>query len=97
MARKPSTSHNKVTDGIGEGRPGPGRPKGSVNKVTGDVRAMVLQALADAGGSEYLLKQAGENPAAFMTLVGKVLPKEVTGPGGTPLFDGVRFIGVEVK
>lgn len=71
---------SKQTERIGEGKRGPGRPKGSVNKVTGDVRAMVLAALDEAGGSEYLLIQSRENPTAFLSLVGKILPKEVTLP-----------------
>ena len=53
---------------------GKGRPKGSLNKVTADVKAMILSALNDAGGSNYLLEQSKDNPTAFLTLVGKVLP-----------------------
>lgn len=46
---------------------------------------MILGALSDAGGQEYLKGQAESNPAAFMTLVGKVLPYQVTGEGGGPV------------
>lgn len=57
---------------------GPGRPKGSVNKVTGDIRKMVDEALAKAGGVDYLVRQAKrKNPAPFLALVGKCLPKDV--------------------
>jgi hypothetical protein len=48
----------KQTNGkpkVGDGTPGPGRPKGSQNKVTSDVKAMVLTALSKAGGADYLL------------------------------------------
>ena len=34
------------------------------------------------GGIGYLRSQASENPTAFMTLVGKVLPMTVTGHDG---------------
>ena len=34
---------------------GPGRPKGVPNKLTGDVKAMILEALDRAGGASYLL------------------------------------------
>jgi hypothetical protein len=34
----------------------------------------VLAALAAKGGQKYLEKQADENPTAFLTLLGKVLP-----------------------
>lgn len=57
--------------------PGPGRPKGSKNKAPAELRAMILQALEGAGGVEYLQRQAEDNPGPFMSLVGKVLPKEV--------------------
>lgn len=56
---------------------GKGRVKGVPNKVTKAVKEMILGALDDAGGQAYLAKQAEENPAAFMTLIGKVLPLQV--------------------
>src|SRR5215469_14446590 len=55
---------------------GKGRPKGAVNKVTKNLREMILGALDDAGGQAYLAEQAQTNPAAFMALLGKVLPPE---------------------
>ena len=60
-----------------------GRPKGGLNKVTADLKAMILGALDDAGGQKYLKEQATLNPNAFMALVGKVLPMTVTGTGPT--------------
>ena len=62
-----------------------GRVKGTPNKITGDVKAMVLKALDGAGGAEYLQEQATENPGAFMALVGKVLPLTVAGDGNAPI------------
>ena len=60
-----------------------GRKKGVPNKLTRDVRAMIVKALNDSGGVAYLKRQAESNPAAFMGLVGKSLPKDVTvTPGG---------------
>lgn len=53
--------------------------------MTTDVREMILAALAAAGGADYLLRQAEANPAAFMTLVGKVLPTKLVGPDGGPV------------
>lgn len=71
-----------------------GRPKGSVNKVTADVKAMVLEALSNAGGADYLLAQSASNPNAFMALVGKVLPLTVSGDPDNPLLTGltVKFV-----
>jgi len=63
-----------------KGQPKPessGRKKGVVNKTTADIKAMINNALTLAGGEEYLLRQANENPVAFMGLIGKILPKEV--------------------
>ena len=62
-----------------------GRPPGTPNKVPAAVKDMILQALSNVGGVAYLEKQASKNPQAFMTLVGKVLPLQVTGEGGGPI------------
>lgn len=58
-----------------------GRVKGTPNKATAQLKDMILQALDEAGGINYLLHQSRENPTAFMTLVGKVLPLQVNGAG----------------
>src|SRR5260221_5014854 len=65
--------------------PKPGNRKGIPNKHTADIKAMIVQALNNKGGSEYLEHQADENPSAFLALVGKVLPMQVTGEGGGAL------------
>lgn len=56
---------------------GRGRPKGAVNKTTAALKDMILKALDEAGGVEYLVQQSEENATAFLTLVGKVLPLQV--------------------
>ena len=66
-----------------------GRQKGTPNKFTGELREMVLNALATAGGEAYLVTQAKQNPTAFLTLVGKVLPLQV-GAG-----EGLRKLVIE--
>lgn len=66
-------------------RKGGGRPKGVPNKNSGLVKDMILQALDKAGGADYLAQQAIDNPGPFMTLVGKVLPTQITGDGGGPI------------
>lgn len=63
-----------------------GRQKGTPNKWTGQLKDMILNALEQAGGEEYLAEQAEKNPSAFLTLVGKVLPLQVGGdPDGVPI------------
>ena len=69
---------------------GPGRPKGSPNKITADIRSMITTALDRKGGVNYLMKQADENPTAFLTLVGKVLPTQVTGDPDNPVITEIK-------
>lgn len=64
------------------GEPGPGRPKGIPNKNTTALKDMIMAALSGAGGVQYLTEQAKENPKAFLSLVGRVLPLQVTGENG---------------
>ena len=68
-----------------------GNRKGVPNKITSDVKAMILEALHHAGGAEYLCMQAYDNPKAFMALLGRVLPMTVANPDGGPL-SGVVLI-----
>lgn len=74
---------------IGKGKAGPGRPKGVPNKQTAAIKDMIVQALDKAGGVDYLIGQSKENPTAFLTLVGKVLPMQVSGDPDNPLITEV--------
>jgi hypothetical protein len=55
---------------------------------------MIAGALQDVGGQQYLAQQARSNPTAFMTLVGKTLPKDIhaTHDGGisVTVYTGVK-------
>lgn len=65
-----------------------GRKKGSPNKITGQLKDMILTALDEShpgGGVEYLKRTAIDHPVAFLTLVGKVLPLQMTGEDGGPI------------
>jgi hypothetical protein len=46
---------------------------------------MILAALDKAGGIDYLVAQSERNPAAFLTLVGKVLPLQMTDANEGPV------------
>lgn len=59
--------------------------KGIPNKVTAELKDMILQALDEAGGVEYLVSVAKKNPQSFLMLVGKVLPMQITGKDGKDL------------
>ena len=67
----------------------PGRPKGVPNKTTQILKDAILKAAEQAGNKvgddgmvSYLEVQATENPGPFMSLLGKVLPMQITGEGG---------------
>jgi hypothetical protein len=75
-----------------------GRKRGTPNRITADVKAMILGALAAKGGQAYLEQQADKNPVAFLTLIGKVLPLQVSGEGGGPFsIEVVRFVDTGVR
>ena len=54
-----------------------GRRRNVSNKLTRDIREMIRAALDKAGGVKYLVAQAEKNPAAFLTLVGKIVPAQI--------------------
>src|SRR3954468_11525118 len=70
--------------GLGAPKTG-GRQAGTPNKLSTDVRAMILAALERAGGEDYLVQQATANPRAFLSLVGRLIPTQVTGKDDAPL------------
>jgi hypothetical protein len=61
--------------------------KGIPNRNTGIIKDMIMAALDGVGGHEYLMRQAEENPAAFMSLIGKILPKQVHVETDRPTID----------
>ena len=83
---------DKETLKIGEGKPGPGRPKGTPNKTTALLKDAILLAAQRAGGgsdegiANYLQQQAIANPGPFLSLLGKVLPMTVAGDAENPVF-----------
>ena len=60
---------------------GAGRPPGSLNKTTAQLKQAILDAAEAAGGEEgmtgYLKRLAIENSSAFSSLLGKILPMQV--------------------
>lgn len=61
---------------------GKGRPKGSVNKNTAQVKAALQAVYEKKGGDKALLAWALNNETEFYRLWGKMLPQEVSGPDG---------------
>ena len=60
--------------------------KGVPNKVTADIKCMILTALSNVGGASYLEERANDpkTAAAFLGLVGKVLPMTIAGDPNAP-------------
>lgn len=54
-----------------------GSRKGIPNKTTKELKDMILGAFNSVGGEAYLAEQAVLNPTAFMSLLAKLLPKDV--------------------
>lgn len=62
-----------------------GLAKGTSNKVTAQVRDAILQAFDAEGGVDYLRGVAKRDPKTFCTLLGKVLPTQITGDEDNPV------------
>lgn len=79
-----------------------GRTKGTPNKVTAMVKDAIITAAEkhgfDGKGKDnmvgYMMKLAAEQPTAFATLLGKVIPTQVegTGEGGA-----INVTGLNIK
>lgn len=54
-----------------------GRQKGTPNKLTLSIKQAIEEAFNGVGGAAYLMEQAQQNPQAFLTLLGKIIPAQV--------------------
>ena len=81
------------------GKGNPGKPKGAVSKNAAAIKDMILAALSEAGGVDYLVDRANDpkTAAAFLGLVGKVLPMQVTGVDGDAIQTVTRIELVALK
>lgn len=57
---------------------GKGRKAGVPNRVTANVKQMILGALDDLGGQQWLVESAKQDPKAFMSLLARILPSEIS-------------------
>lgn len=79
----------------GQPRPdGSGRKPGSRNLTSQKLRELVFKALEqqEGGAIGYLRAQAVKEPRAFMAMIGKLLPTQITGEEGEP----VRITQIEL-
>lgn len=91
---------NKEVPPVAKKRPpaaGMGRVKGTPNKVTRELKEMILGALDQSGGVEYLVERANDpkTASAFLTLLGKVLPMTVAGDPDNPLRASIQVTFVK--
>jgi len=84
---------NKITGG----KPGPGRPKGSPNKVTKAAKEAIAEAAEQLGGVNRIVAWVKEDPlnerAFWSTVYPKLLPLQVSGEGGGALEINVTIGG----
>jgi hypothetical protein len=92
---KQSTKIN--LSGRGGARPGAGRPKGAPNKLSQDLRAMILGALDAVDGQTYLEGVAKSDPRTFCALLGRILPTTLAGDEANPLqtISRVEFVIID--
>jgi hypothetical protein len=77
---------------------GGGSRAGILNKGNQELKDMIRAALDDAGGQAYLARQAKENPTAFLSLIGKILPRDNNlNLGGEVKFDRIERLIVPAK
>lgn len=69
---------------MNQGNRGKGRRRGVPNKFTAELREVILQALEEAGGVDYLVRVSRDNPAVFCALLGRLLPLEARLSAATP-------------
>lgn len=98
VAKSPSLDGNIKTKKNNR-RAGPGRPKGAPNKTSAQLKEMILAALDQSGGVDYLMERANDprTASAFLTLVGKVLPMTVAGDSENPVQTVTRIELVPMK
>jgi len=83
-------NQSKKSNGRGGKRPGAGRPKGSLDKGNALIRELIVSALDELGGTAYLVDKAQSHPAAFLALIGRTMPLQVTGDGGGAVQHAIR-------
>lgn len=59
-------------------RAGMGRPPGSVNKTTANLKAALEESFTEVGGVRWLVALAQSEPRAYAALLAKLLPSQVS-------------------
>jgi hypothetical protein len=69
-----------------------GRIAGTPNKTTAKVKEAILHAFETVGGASYLVKVAKEDPRTFCTLLGRILPAELSAEISGDMNTAVTFV-----
>ena len=77
------------------GRKTGGRTAGTRNKVTAGAKDNIMRVFEMLGGAQGFAEWAEANKTEFYRHYSKLIPTEVTGPGGLPLLSGIKvtFVG----
>lgn len=62
-----------------------GRQKGAKNKISGMAKENIAAVFVRLGGTAAMARWAKANETEFYRLYARLVPHEVTGPGGGPL------------
>jgi len=84
---------NKIVADTEKRRPpraGKGRPPGAQNKLTRSVRQAIEQAFERAGGVEWLVRLAEEDPKSFAALLARLVPSDVRVEQRPPVYNLVN-------
>jgi hypothetical protein len=79
---KKTKANIKRPDQIGGGKPGPGRPKGRMNKFSGDLKQAILDGINSAhehGIAHWVRELAQETPTSAAALIGRLVPLQTEG------------------
>lgn len=86
---------------VGDGTPGPGRPKGSLNKTTKAAKEAIALAAEQLGGHERLVAWVREDPknesAFWTTIYPKLIPIDVKASGELDLIHKIERVIVRAN
>lgn len=86
---KPGERKPNYSTRFQKGNPGgPGRPKGARSKLKESFLAVMLKDFEEHG-LDAVQKAREADPASYLRTIASILPKEVTGEDGEPLFSGI--------
>lgn len=81
------------------GKPGPGRPKGSPNKLHKAAKEAIAEAAEQLGGANRITAWAKEDPlnerAFWSTIYPKLIPVQVGGDPNNPIRSRIELVIVD--